>query len=122
MPESWTYGMGYYLPKALTMAKLRARLDRDPGPFEALVRALNRQDRYRLDGEDYKRPKGESTPLLAPWYNKKNFSILRAEPHGTVIFSHDLEDELLEGYELLLPLYRYLIALDGDPDPREPLR
>ena len=40
MPESWTYGMGYYLPKALTMAKLRARLDRDPKAMEALTRAL----------------------------------------------------------------------------------
>ena len=30
MPEGWTCGMGYYMPKPLTMAKLRARIDRDP--------------------------------------------------------------------------------------------
>ena len=44
MPEGWTYGMGYYLPKALTMAKLRARIDRDAKTMEALTRALNRQE------------------------------------------------------------------------------
>ena len=34
MPEGWTCGMGYYMPKPLTMAKLRARIDRDPAAME----------------------------------------------------------------------------------------
>lgn len=117
-PEGFSYGMGYYAATPLTMAKFRARLDRDPKPFEKLVQAFNRQDIFTLEGTDYKRPKGESAPLLAPWYNKKNFSLVCEGPHGDLLFSRDLPDALVEGYELLLPIYRYLITLDGDPDPR----
>ena len=40
-PESWSYGLGYWCAGALTMAKFRARLDRDPKPFEKLARAFN---------------------------------------------------------------------------------
>lgn len=32
-PEGWTYGMGYYLPKPLTMAKLRAGSTGIPRPW-----------------------------------------------------------------------------------------
>ena len=35
----WTCGMGYYMPKPLTMAKLRARIDRDPAAMEKLMRS-----------------------------------------------------------------------------------
>lgn len=119
-PEGYTWGLGYYSAPALTMAKFRARLDREPEAFAALVRAFNRQDRFALSGEDYKRPKGAPTPLLEPWYNKKSFSLICTRPHEAVLFSHDLADQLVEGYESLLPFYQYLMRLEGDPDPRDP--
>lgn len=119
-PEGFSYGMGFYQAPPVTMARFRARLDRDPAPFSRLVRAFARQDTFALEGEDYKRPKGPApSPLLAPWYNKKSFSLICQGPHRSFLFSHDLADRLTEGYELLLPFYRYLIALEGDPDPRE---
>ena len=65
MPESWSYGMGYYMPKALTMAKLRARLDRDPKTMEALTRTLEKQEEFRLETEAYKRPKGPQLMLVS---------------------------------------------------------
>ena len=37
-PEGYSYGMGFYCAPPLTMAKFRTRLDRDPKPFEALIR------------------------------------------------------------------------------------
>ena len=60
----------------LTMAKFRVRLDRDPAPFERLVRSLARQEVFQLTGGDSKHPKGESPPpLLSPWYNKKSLAL-----------------------------------------------
>ena len=117
-PEGYSYGLGYYSAPAVTMAKFRARLDREPQKFEKLVRAFNKQNTFVLDGEDYKRPKGESTPLLAPWYNKKSFSLICERPNEGALFTHDLTDALVEGYESLFPFYRYLMLLEGDPDPR----
>lgn len=116
-PEGYSYGLGYWMAPPVTMAKLRARIDRDPKPLEKLVRAFHRQDVFTLEGEDYKRPKGDPGKLLSPWYNKRGFSLSCARKHDSLIFSHDLADVLLEGYEQLLPFYRYLMSLEGDPAP-----
>ena len=102
----------------LTMAKLRARIDRDPAAMEKLMRKLNRQKELVLETEDYKRPKAAPSRLLTPWYSKKSFALSHDAPHGEPLWSHDLVDLLLEGYEFLLPYYEYMLSLSGDPDPR----
>ena len=63
--------------------------------------------------------KGEAAKLLAPWYNKKSFSLGYEGPHDALLWSHDLADQLLEGYEFLLPYYQYMMDVIADPDPRE---
>ena len=117
-PDDWSCGMGFWQAPPLTMAKFRARMDRDPAPMEKLTRRLNRQDRFVLEGPEYKRPKAAPTPLLAPWYAKKSFSLSHEEEHCDLLWSHDLVDALVEGYEFLLPYYQYMELLEGDPDPR----
>lgn len=120
MPEGWSCGMGYYCPKALTMAKLRARLDRDPKTMEVLTRRLNGQKEFVLEAETYKRPKGPApTPLLEPWYRAKSFSICHEEKLTEELFSRAIVDRLKEGYAFLLPYYDYFVTLDGEKDPRE---
>ena len=119
-PESWSYGMGYYMAKPLTMAKLRARMERDPVEMLKLTRALERQEEFILYGQEYKKPKpGAPDPLLEPWYRKKNFSIVHEEPLTEELFSRDIAERLKAGYDFLIPYYRYFVTLDGDADPRE---
>ncbi|MBP1737312.1 MAG: hypothetical protein H6Q60_1193 [Oscillospiraceae bacterium] len=117
-PEHWSYGLGYYLAKPLTMAKLRARIDRDSKPLTKLAKALERQGEFVLDGECYSKPKCGPEHPLSHWYNKKSFSLIHEEKVGDALFSTDLEPRLVEGFSLLLPCYRYFSTLDGDPDPR----
>lgn len=117
-PDNWSCGMGFWQAPALTMAKFRARMDRDPAPMEELTRRLNRQDRFVLEGPEYRRPKTPSAPALAPWYAKKSFSLGHEEAHCQLLWSHDLADALVADYEFLLPYYQYLDLLEGDPDPR----
>lgn len=118
MPESWTYGMGYYLPRAVTMAKLRARIDRDPKPMEKLTRALNRQSEFVLAAEEYKRPKAPApSPLLEPWYRAKSFSLCHEDKLSEELFSRNIVERLKTGFAFLLPYYDYFVSLDGDPDP-----
>ena len=57
-PEYYSFGMGCYDPTPATMAKLRARIDRDPKPLEKLARRLDHSP-FQLEGELYKRPKGD---------------------------------------------------------------
>lgn len=121
MPEGWCYGMGYYMPKALTMAKLRARIDRDPAAMEALTRKLGRQQEFTLETQDYKKPRSQApSQLLKPWYQMKSFSIIHQDKLTDELFSREIVDRLKRGYEFLLPYYDYFVTLDGDPDPREP--
>ena len=117
-PEGYSYGMGYYAAKPATMARFRARLDRDPKPFEKLARPLERQDVFTLEHACYKKPKGDLGKLLSPWYNSKNLSLICQRPHDERLFSPDLVQTLAEGYDFLAPYYAYFLSLEGDPDPR----
>ena len=116
-PESWSYGLGYYAARAETMAKLRARIDKNPKAFERLIAPLGAQDEFMLDGPEYARKKQAPTTKTAAWYNKKSFSLIHTQPNGRELFSPELADRLVKGYTFLMPLYDYFITLDSDPRP-----
>lgn len=119
-PEGYSYGLGYWMAQALTMAKFRARMDRDPKTMEKLARQIEKQDTFQLTGEEFKKLRPAPSRILDPWYNKKGgFSLSCDREHDDLLWSPDLAGHILSGWETLLPLYRYLSTLDGDPDPRE---
>lgn len=114
MPESWSYGLGYYCARAQTMAKLRRRIDNDPRELEALVREFNTQSEFIIEGEDYKKPKGDPGELLLEWYNKKGFSLIHKQPNGEEIFSPLLAERIAGGFLYLLPFYKLLSAIESE--------
>jgi len=115
-PEKWSYGLGYYSAKPLTMARHRARIDNKRGPMEKLARDLSRQSEFILEGESYSRPKGDPGKLLYYWYNMKNFSLIHEESVGGAVFSPELAGRIVDGFSFLVPYYRYFSTLDGDAD------
>ena len=115
-PEYYSFGMGCYDATPVTMAKLRARIDRDPKPVEQLARKLEKSP-FQLEVELYKRPKGDPGPLLAPWYNRKSISFARDENCEGLLFQPELADQVLEGFRFLKPYYDYMLSLAGDPAP-----
>ena len=120
MPEGWTCGMGYYMPKPLTMAKLRARIDRDPETMEKLMRKLAGQTEFTLAAQEYKRPRSQApSAVLEPWYKMKSFSILHEDKLTDELFSREIVERLKTGFTFLLPYYDYFVTLDGDPDSCE---
>ncbi len=119
-PEDYSYGLGYWAADALTMAKLRARMEHDPKTMEKLVRQLNKQEVFTLKGQDFKRRRPAPSPLLEPWYNKRQgLSLSHEAPHDELLYSPRLKEQIMEDWEKLIPLYRYLSTLSGDPDPRD---
>ena len=119
-PDNWSYGMGYWMPKPVTMAKLRARIDRDPKTMEKLTRAFGKQAEFELQTENYKKPRSQApSPVLEPWYKAKSFSLCHEDKLTEELFSRDVVDRVKRGYEFLLPYYDYFVTLDGDADPRE---
>jgi len=116
-PEGWSYGLGYYQAKAMTMAKFRARIDRDPKKFEKFIAPLAKQDEFVLEGDEYKRKKDAPSAKTADWYNRKSLSLTHRQDNGDELYSRDLADRLAAGYRLLMPYYDYFITLDADPEP-----
>ena len=116
-PDGWSYGMGYYQAKPITMAKFRARIDRDPKKFEKLIAPLSKQGEFVLDGEEYARKKEAPSEKTSAWYNKKSFALIHEQANGEELFSPNLADRLVSGYQFLMPVYDYFITLDSDPDP-----
>ena len=115
-PDNWRYGLGYYQAKPITMAKFRARIDRDTAAFEKLIAPLKKQDEFILDGDDYKRKKEAPSPDVSDWYNKKSLILIHQQENDNELFSPKLVDRLVKGYKFLMPYYDYLITLDSDPD------
>jgi len=115
-PEEWSYGLGYYQARPITMAKFRARIDNAPSKLEKLTTALKKQDEFILEGEEYKRKKETATANMSDWYNKKSFSLIHKQPNGNELFSPELVNRLVSGYQFLIPFYDYFITLDSDPD------
>ena len=117
-PNKWSYGLGYYQAKSLTMAKFRARIDRDPAKFEQLIAPLEKQDEFILEGDEYKRKKETPSLKTVAWYNKKSFSLIHRKQNNDELFSAELADRLVGGYQFLMPFYDYFITLDSDPNPQ----
>ena len=114
-PDGWSYGMGYYQARPMTMAKLRARIDRDPKKYEKFIAPLDRQYEFVLDGEEYARKKEAPTPKTAAWYNMKSFSLIHQQDNSEELYSRELANRLVNGYKFLMPFYDYFITLDSDP-------
>ena len=116
-PEFYSIGMGYWAATPATMAKFRARIDRNPAVMEKLARRLERQNDFSLDGELYHRPKGEKGKLLNPWYNRRNLALVWDRPCEGSLFAPKLADEIADSVDFLLPYFEYLSSLSGDPEP-----
>lgn len=109
--------MGYYSARSETMAKLRARIDKNPKAFEKLIAILEGQNEFVLDGPEYARKKEAPSSKTAAWYNKKSFSLIHNQTNGGELFSPEFADRLVKGFSFLMPLYDYFITLDSDPAP-----
>ena len=117
-PEYWSYGLGYWMPKPVTMAKLRARIDREPEPMERLTRRLKRSSEFTLELDEYRRPRSEApSELLSPWYRAKSFAITHSGALTEELYSRAIVERLKTGFTFLLPYYDWLQALDAEPEP-----
>lgn len=115
-PDYYSYGMGFWAPKASLMEAYRRGIDSDPAALEKLVRKFNKQDVFQLYGPEYTRKKGETTKLLTPWYNRKSINIQHELPPDERIFQPELAQDIIDGFDALMPLYKYFDSLCAQAD------
>ena len=109
-PRGWEYGFGYW-GRPADMEQYRSRIRKDPKPLEKLVRRFNRQDVFTLEGEEYRRSRGETTRLLTPWFNRKNVALVCRREPDELFRSPALVETLVEGWQSLEGFYRFFDGL-----------
>ena len=107
-PDYYSYGLGFWAPKAALLAAYRREIDRDPEAFSRMVRKFNRQKVLTLQGEEYKKTRGDVGRLLNPWYQKKNLMLCYEGPLDERIYSPRLAEDVLAACEELMPFYKWL--------------
>ena len=118
-PDGWSYGMGFWCAKAVTMVKHRHRIDTNHKPLLTLANRLNKQNEFILEGPDYVKM-GRECPHkgLTDWYRKKSLALIHEEELTEELYSPELADRLVEGFTFLMPYYDYFSTIWADPDPR----
>lgn len=104
----YSYGAGAWCMSAEQMAGYRAAIDANPAFVEGLARTLEEQKRFRLFGEDYKKPKGDKGELLNKWYNKRWLGFECRRDFGGEILKANLPKRLVDGYSFLMPYYDFM--------------
>jgi len=111
-PDSYRYGMGYYSASRTSMDRLRGSIDKNPKEFQKVVSFFENQNRFKLEGDRYKRfINNENPEEIQDWYQRKSFYLVCNNTIDQVLFSSALVDVLLKNYFVLKPLYQYLINL-----------
>lgn len=114
-PEGYEYGMGYYCARPVQMEQYRRRIRRDSKPLEELAERLEGQNTFHLEGEEYKRSKGECSQVLKPWFNRKSITLCTFHAPDERLASPVLKEDILEGFRWLMPYYRYFKELELEP-------
>ncbi|MDR2504504.1 MAG: DUF2461 domain-containing protein [Oscillospiraceae bacterium] len=117
-PTDWSCGMGFYMARPETMAKLRARIDDNPKKFEEFAAPLESQNEFVLEGEEYVRRKAAPSQKTEAWYNKKTFSLIHYGKIEAEVFTPALSNRIVNGFTVLMPFYDYFISLNADPTPK----
>lgn len=115
-PSSYNYGMGIFDAKPAYMAKFRKEMDEHPEPMLKLARAFEKQNRFLLGVDEYKRPKGKPAEPLDQWYNRKGIDMGCYRQVDELLYTRDLLQDILDGFEELMPYYHYFAALGRRSD------
>ncbi len=105
-PFNYSYGMGFWYAPVEVLENYRKAIDAAPERFKELIRTVKGD--YSLDGQEYKRPKGRVGDELEKWYNRKSLSIRYTSDYGEALYSPSFTETLIEAYDSLMPLYRFL--------------
>lgn len=104
-PMKWSMGMGCW-GDAPMMNRLRRYMLHHEEVFTDFNKRLAGQDFFALEGQLYKREKGQVGDELKPWYNRKTLWIGHESVFDRRLCVPELKDELVERFSFLIPFYK----------------
>jgi len=107
--NSYRYGMGFYNAAPVIMSKFREMIDENPKEFLKAISFFAKQNNFVLEGEKYKRIIDKTKPeRIQNWYQRRNMYLVCNRKIDDTLFSSKLLDDLIYGFGLIAPFYRYL--------------
>jgi uncharacterized protein (TIGR02453 family) len=117
--NAYRYGMGFYDAAPAIMAKFREMIDENPKEFLKAISFFTKQCTFVLEGEKYKRTIDASKPEnIQHWYQRKNMYLVCNRKIDDTLFSSKLVDDLIDGFALIAPFYRYLQTIKLEDSSR----
>jgi uncharacterized protein (TIGR02453 family) len=111
-PNSYRYGMGFFNASKSTMDKFREMIDKNPKRFLKAISFYSKQQIFLLEGEKYKKILDENKPgVIQNWYQRKNLYLVCNKKIDNSLFSRDLVNDLILGFELIAPFYHFLFKI-----------
>ena len=111
--EGYGYGMGMYGSNPALMREIRPHILAKPKKFLSLVNDPAFMARFTVEGEPFKRPRFTDAPEgVLPYLNRKGLSFCFSSPNLKNTLSADVALEIIEGFEMLKPVYRLLMGLE----------
>ncbi len=111
--EGYGYGMGMYGANPALMREIRPRILAKPQKFLSLVSDPAFTSRFTVEGDLFKCPRITDAPEgVLPYLNRKGLSFCFSSPNLKKTLSPEIAEEIIEGFQMLQPVYRLLMGLD----------
>lgn len=112
-PDEYLYGCGYYAAQTGSMECIREMVLSGSAAFKAAYAMYEKQDRFALEGDLYKRSRYPDQPEhLKNWLDRKVIALTRTSKDFDLLFSDRLADTLIEDFRLIAPAYHFFIKAE----------
>ncbi|MEE9464366.1 MAG: DUF2461 domain-containing protein [Candidatus Neomarinimicrobiota bacterium] len=107
--DGYRYGMGFYDADRANMDRLRELIAADVPGFQRLIATLDGGYMFKVSGERYKRVLRPDLPDdVQEWYQRRNLYLMVEREIDERLFSPQLADHILAGFEQVAPVYNFL--------------
>ena len=108
----YRYGMGMYAASKPTMDRFRERIDGEPERFVRAIGFHVAGGPFQLVADRYVRALPSRHPdFIDEWYQAKSFFLSTSRRASPDLYAPTLVDQLLQDYQPLVPLYRFLVEV-----------
>ncbi|MGN1031800.1 MAG: DUF2461 family protein, partial [Butyricicoccaceae bacterium] len=112
--EGWGYGIGYYDIPRPVMDEVRQMILKEDRVFLDAFAAAQRNPKFQLYGEQYKRPRYPDAPeQYQPWLNSKNIGLSFESDDFECLFQGDFYDMMIADLKRIRPFFDFLRAAES---------
>lgn len=107
--DSYTLGMGLFMPKKKVMDSFRDEVAYDAAEFKRVTQETVLDRDFQLGGEEYKRPlANELSEYYQQWIQRKSIYVFKTKAIGEELFSANFANIIKDDFQALEWLYNFM--------------